>query len=352
MANPSKVEFPDGSSILDLTNDTVTPNNLFKGVTAHDAKGDPIVGTVPVKSKEAQGSMIAITDGSDGISVISFSAVFDILQSGEDAPSFENVRPFVGYTNAQINHTGSDFSETISVDWSDEAGTIYEGTLNILTGELTVEWVKHTVVINESTTLNLAGTNGYRCGVFLTDAHVPSDMYERADVYCNTAIASSDVLSSTDFVPGQCLMYPATKNGVNGVACMIVVPSTCTNSSEALSYMVSAGTEFVYKLAEPLTFQFDSNTVKTVLGNNAFLINAGTMYLEYVADASEPVVSWGDIDGNIADQADLQNVLALKANESDLGGIQYRPDYTISNIDLEDGVSELEAGKLYFYYEE
>lgn len=45
MAN-NKVQLSDGTVLLDLTGDTVTPETLAAGVTAHDAAGERIVGTV------------------------------------------------------------------------------------------------------------------------------------------------------------------------------------------------------------------------------------------------------------------------------------------------------------------
>lgn len=42
----------DGTTLLDLTGDTVTENDLPKGVTAHNACGDPIVGTADIISDE------------------------------------------------------------------------------------------------------------------------------------------------------------------------------------------------------------------------------------------------------------------------------------------------------------
>lgn len=45
MAN-NKVQLSDGTVLLDLTGDTVTPNTLLSGVTAHNAAGERIVGTV------------------------------------------------------------------------------------------------------------------------------------------------------------------------------------------------------------------------------------------------------------------------------------------------------------------
>lgn len=37
----------DGETLIDLTNDTVTPETLAEGVTAHDAKGNIVVGIMP-----------------------------------------------------------------------------------------------------------------------------------------------------------------------------------------------------------------------------------------------------------------------------------------------------------------
>lgn len=43
MAN-NKVQLSDGTVLLDLTGDTVTPETLMSGATAHDAAGERIVG--------------------------------------------------------------------------------------------------------------------------------------------------------------------------------------------------------------------------------------------------------------------------------------------------------------------
>lgn len=54
MAN-NKVQLSDGTVLLDLTGDTVTPETLMVGVTAHDAAGERINGEVaPVRYDVAQ----------------------------------------------------------------------------------------------------------------------------------------------------------------------------------------------------------------------------------------------------------------------------------------------------------
>lgn len=42
----NKVDLSTGETLIDISNDTVTPETLAKGVTAHNAKGDSIVGTM------------------------------------------------------------------------------------------------------------------------------------------------------------------------------------------------------------------------------------------------------------------------------------------------------------------
>lgn len=48
MKNPSRIEFPNGTVLIDLTSDTVTPDKMFFGTTAHASNGDIITGTAKV----------------------------------------------------------------------------------------------------------------------------------------------------------------------------------------------------------------------------------------------------------------------------------------------------------------
>lgn len=54
MAN-NKVQLSDGTTLMDLTQDTVTPQTLLSGTTAHNAAGEQISGAVaPVRYDVAQ----------------------------------------------------------------------------------------------------------------------------------------------------------------------------------------------------------------------------------------------------------------------------------------------------------
>lgn len=52
-ANKIVVNTENGAeTILDLTNDTVTPETLAEGYTAHDKSGNAISGTMPITTLE------------------------------------------------------------------------------------------------------------------------------------------------------------------------------------------------------------------------------------------------------------------------------------------------------------
>lgn len=59
MAN-SKIQLANGDVLIDLTGDTITPENLAEGITAHNAAGEPITGTRSINSLEAS---TALADG-------------------------------------------------------------------------------------------------------------------------------------------------------------------------------------------------------------------------------------------------------------------------------------------------
>lgn len=60
----------------------------------------------------------------------------------------------------------------------------------------------------------------------------------------------------------------------------------------------------------------------------------------------------GEWDNSEVIIVNISNELKNKVNISDVGGIEIRPDYIVSTTDLTDGVSILNSGRLYFYYEE
>ena len=55
-----------GTTLIDLSNDTVTSDKILDGYTAHDASGDTVTGTIPTKTSSdvgSSGSIITIPSG-------------------------------------------------------------------------------------------------------------------------------------------------------------------------------------------------------------------------------------------------------------------------------------------------
>lgn len=55
-----------GRTLIDLTEDTVSPETLGKGVTAHDKSGMPIVGTMEIYNYYVGSDVPPDTIGNDG----------------------------------------------------------------------------------------------------------------------------------------------------------------------------------------------------------------------------------------------------------------------------------------------
>ena len=80
----------NGETVLDLTGDTITPEALDKGVTAHNATGEKIVGTrVPFEVADNAGAHNAIYRGKNLGSAVT-AAQWATIQAG----TFKNL--FIG----------------------------------------------------------------------------------------------------------------------------------------------------------------------------------------------------------------------------------------------------------------
>ena len=54
MAN-NKVQLSDGTVLLDVSGDSVTPDKMVAGATAHNAAGERVTGTIPNGDEVAYG---------------------------------------------------------------------------------------------------------------------------------------------------------------------------------------------------------------------------------------------------------------------------------------------------------
>ena len=204
-----------------------------------------------------------------------------MLVRGTAAPSgympFANIRLITGATSVTVTRTGENGanaqSVTVSlVDSNNDPLTVYGGTLNVTTGELTVTHK----LIDLST--------------------VPIRAYT---VYANSAaFAVSDMLIGTRWADGACSHARiSTKSNDNGSGAMWL--GIANNSvywlnaislvgaadlGEFTTWLSGAGVQLLYPLATPVTYQFTPAQLATLSGYNSVTTDAGTLSVTYRAD--------------------------------------------------------------------
>ena len=152
----------NGSTVLDLTSDSVTPETLTKGATAHNAAGEQITGTyeAPVTSVNEQTGDVVVTAESIGAQQKLYNLTLD-------TPIVENqtINPNSTYT----------FSSPITLNeyeiyWID-VQTVYEGKVQnryqllsrAVNGDsgITVQWMGYIILDTTGVTLEISSNGTY-----------------------------------------------------------------------------------------------------------------------------------------------------------------------------------------------
>ena len=152
----------NGSTVLDLTNDSVTPETLTLGVTAHNAAGEQITGTyeAPVTSVNEQTGDVVVTAESIGAQQKLYNLTLD-------TPIVENqtINPNSTYT----------FSSPITLNEYDiywiDVQTVYEGKVQnryqllsiAVNGDsgITVQWMGYIILDTTGVTLEISSDSTY-----------------------------------------------------------------------------------------------------------------------------------------------------------------------------------------------
>lgn len=131
-----------GNTLVDLTSDTVTANDLAEGITATGANGDKVVG-VMTKGEIATNSEIDNALNLAGTGTIPSGGVVSIAQGGTGATTAAQARANLGAVAA-----------------SDLASVAKSGSYNDLTNKPTIPSTANTTLTGSTTaeTLTVTGT--------------------------------------------------------------------------------------------------------------------------------------------------------------------------------------------------
>lgn len=223
----------------------------------------------PVIINNASGSIASFDDGADNMKIQKLVVNIEPIQAGSGDPSPINRRPISGLTGAEIKQAGKnlvDISTQISVNWKDEAGTVYGGSVDVISGKLSV-----TMNLIDLGTLTWYKPTGFD---YRFIAKVVNPKYY-GKVICETY--KNNYGGTTD--------KAIFLGGIGWYADFIAVQDYSFKQSTAAEFRNAVtGIKAVYQLATPTEYQLTPQEVKALLGVNNIWSDAGPVSVDYPAD--------------------------------------------------------------------
>ena len=178
--------------------------------------------------------------------------------------------PYVPYTSLPITCT-----------WQTEAGTVYGGTVDVVTGVLTVDRAK--LVLDENIP---SGTNGFRNITVLTNG-VRAEYYPYRAVGRANSVVLSDkfrygsVSDGTPFVVGT---------SETNQRMYVNLPLEYDTEEKIRAWFTANPTTVVASIASPQTYQLSSQQISTLLGNNTVFVDTGDVSVTYQSTSGSTTV--------------------------------------------------------------
>lgn len=232
------------------------------------------------------GSVATFPDGADNVPLTSLVCSIVPAQSGSGDPSVDNIRPISGWTGMDISHSGEDTSDpnVIEVTWEDEAGTVYGGSLNVLTGVLTADY----------RLVSFDGTEDWREQVV---SSTPTYFYTKVgdlnscvnDVgVCSHLTEQSGITAANDTVGFR--IYNRTVQATAGATVLFRFDSSKQQTkAEFTAYLAAQAAaetpvQVAYKLTQGTEYRLQPHEVKSLLGVNNIWCDTGDTSVTYTAD--------------------------------------------------------------------
>lgn len=213
-------------------------------------------------------------------------------QSGTGTPSPLNPRPLIAFTEANVTVSSDEPDEVYTVDFG-TGGTVYKGSLDVLTGELTVT---HKVITRKWSQFGNKvdlGSNT-RGSLYITSegmgkAGNPTDLCTVAPFKYKYAEDSNHFY--IDLSGDRTALFAFMPNGTDGDTDVTVA----------------------YELATPATYNLTPSEVMTVIGHNVVFADTGDISVSYFVDGftmndwslATDYVSQSNLEDAIRDASDI-----------------------------------------------
>lgn len=214
----------------------------------------------------ASGAVASFSDGADNLPLKSLVVNIDPVQDlSQGDPSPENICPISGWEQMQLNANGT----VIPISWQTEAGTVYGGKLDVLSGVLTVEY--QCIKIKDASNFSKPGD------AFRIEVDRKADtVYPRSDTYKTVAPSASTVAEYCI----TCHRYGIYSNNYRKI--IYINDPRYATVEEFVEAMGEH--QILFELNTPLEIQLTPHEVNSLLGVNNIFADTGDTEVEYRAN--------------------------------------------------------------------
>ena len=209
----------------------------------------------------------------------SLTATLSPMQAGSGDPSPDNIRPISGRTglSVYVSPTQDETDATAyTAEWTSQAGTVYGGTVDLISGVLTVDSIlfqKNTADMDNNENYPGWKNVGLKALGFETK------------VFRNIVGNVGDALSTN-------------MNGVNDI---VFLSTEIYNKTQSEWKALAIDVQFVLPLPSPQTYNLTPQEIRLLRGENNLWSDADSLSLTYYADGRADTV---ESLNNVADASD------------------------------------------------
>ncbi len=238
-------------------------------------------------TEETSGAVASTELGADVVPLKSLIADIVAVWEGTGTPATDNIRAIEGFTGLTLSVSDEDTEnpETVQISWQDEVGTLYGGTLNVLTGVLTVTHWGHTFDGTEEFTYY--SSNHFSLNWFFPSGYgiaTSGEQTERIPYSSHYPVGTSSQYSTK--------YCQALVNTVNKM--IFVRPNADGDDNTvdidsfrtylATQYAAQTPVQIVWTLRDPKTYQLTPIEVKSLLGETNVWVNTGDVSATFRLD--------------------------------------------------------------------
>lgn len=186
---------------------------------------------------------------------------------------YSNICPITGHTgcNVVVSPTlNAEDGTTYPVSWQTEAGTVYHGHVNLVTGELVAD--KAGVEITDESNFVWDSNNSLIrvniTGGVITNATTQFNVYTQNSMFRDVSWASRGR------VDGAVGIY-------FGASAIFIKYSQIASVNDAQTFFTNNPMTVVYELAEPQTYQLTPVEIQTIIGQNNIWADTGSIEVKF-----------------------------------------------------------------------